>query len=75
MHPELTARLVADRTRELAADAAAHRAAAVAVPRPRSGRRLAPGYHINWSRVSLAGNDTGRPGASWAIVITGTRTR
>ena len=75
MHPELTARLAADRTRELTAKAEAHRAAAVAVPRPRSGRRLAPGYHINWSRVSLAGAESGRPGASWAIVITGTRIR
>jgi hypothetical protein len=45
------------------------------VPRPRSGRRLAPGYHINWSRIRVAATDGGRPGTSWAIVISGTRTR
>ncbi|HEX4087663.1 MAG TPA: hypothetical protein VHZ33_03040 [Trebonia sp.] len=75
MNPELTASLVAQHSRELTAEADAWRAAAVAVPRPRSGRRLAPGYHINWSRIRVAATDGGRPGTSWAIVISGTRTR
>ena len=75
MNPELSSRLVAQHTRELAAQAAAERAAAIAVRRPRSGRRLAPGYHVSWSRVSLALSEGGRPRASWAIVISGTRSR
>jgi hypothetical protein len=75
MNPELTTSLIAEHTRELTAQADAHRAAAVAVPRPRSGRRLAPGYHVSWSRVSLALTDGGRPRTSWAIVISGTRAR
>jgi hypothetical protein len=45
------------------------------VPRPRSGRRVAPGYHVSWSRVSLALSEGGRPRTSWAIVISGTRSR
>jgi hypothetical protein len=73
MNPELTTSLVAEHTRELTAQADAHRAA-IAVPRPRSGRR-APGYHVSWSRVSLALNDGGRRRTSWAIVISGTRAR
>ena len=75
MNPELSRSLVAQHTRELAAQAAAERAAAVAVPRPRSGRRLAPGYHVSWSRVSLALSEGGRSRTSWAIVISGTRSR
>jgi len=75
MNPELTTSLVAEHTRELSAQAAAHRAAAIAVPRPRSGRRIAPGYHLSWSRVSLALTEGGRPRTSWAIVISGTRSR
>jgi hypothetical protein len=76
MNPELYTRLAAERARELTAQAAAHRAAAIAVPRPRSGgRRLAPGYHVSWSRVSLALSEGGRPRTSWAIVISGTRSR
>ena len=75
MNPELTASLVAEHTRELNAQAGAHRAAAIAVPRPRSGRRIAPGYHLSWSRVSLALTEGGRPRTSWAIVISGTRSR
>jgi hypothetical protein len=75
MNPELTTSLVAEHRRELTAQADAHRAAAIAVPRPRSGRRLAPGYHVSWSRVSLALNDGGRRRTSWAIVISGTRAR
>jgi len=76
MNPELTASLAAEHTRELTAQADAHRAAAVAVPRPRVGRRrLAPGYHVSWSRVSLALSEGGRPRTSWAIVISGTRAR
>jgi len=76
MNPELTASLVAEHTRELTAQADAHRAAAIAVPRPRSGgRRLAPGYHVSWSRVSLALSEGGRRRTSWAIVISGTRSR
>jgi hypothetical protein len=75
MNPELTTSLVAGHTRELSAQAAAHRAAAIAVPRPRSGRRIAPGYHLSWSRVSLALTEGGRPRTSWAIVISGTRFR
>jgi hypothetical protein len=74
MNPELSSSLVAEHTRELAAQADAERAAA-AVPRPRSGRRLAPGYHVSWSRVSLALSEGGRPRTSWAIVISGTRSR
>ena len=42
MNPELTTSLIAEHTRELTAQADAHRAAAVAVPRPRSGRRSPP---------------------------------
>jgi hypothetical protein len=75
MNPELTTSLVAEHARELTAQADAHRAVAVAVPRPRSGRRLARGYHVSWSRVSLALTDGGRPRTSWAIVISGTRAR
>jgi hypothetical protein len=75
MNPELTTSLVAEHTRELTAQADAHRAAAIAVPQPRSGRRLAPGYHVSWSRVSLALSDRGRRRTSWAIVISGTRAR
>jgi hypothetical protein len=75
MNPELTTSLVAEHARELTARADAHRAAAIAVPRPRSGRRLAAGYHVSWSRVSLALTDGGRPRTSWAIVISGTRAR
>jgi hypothetical protein len=75
MNPELTTSLVAEHTRELSAQAAAHRASAIAVPRPRSGRRIAPGYHLSWSRVSLALTEGGRPRTSWAIVISGTRFR
>ncbi len=75
MNPALSASLVAQHTRELAAQADAERAAAVAVPRPRFGRRLAPGYHVSWSRVSLALPEGGRPRTSWAIVISGTRSR
>jgi hypothetical protein len=74
MNPELTTSLAAEHARELTAQADAHRAAA-AVPRLRSGRRLAPGYHVSWSRVSLALTDGGRPRTSWAIVISGTRAR
>ena len=76
MNPELTTSLAAEHIRELTAQADAHRAAAVAVPRPRSGRRrLAPGFHVSWSRVSLALSEGGRPRTSWAIVISGTRAR
>ena len=75
MNPELTTSLVAEHTRELTAQADAHRAAAVAGPRPRSGRRLAPGYRVSWSRVSLALNDGAGRRTSWAIVISGTRAR
>jgi hypothetical protein len=74
MNPELTVALAVQRSRELAAEARAHRAAASQVPRPRSVRILAPGYRINWSRVSLALTDGDRPRTSWAIVISGTRT-
>jgi hypothetical protein len=73
MNPEVTTSLAAEHARELTAQADAHRAAAV--PRPRSGRRLAPGYHVSWSRVSLRLTDGGRPRTSWAIVISGTRAR
>jgi hypothetical protein len=75
MNPELTNSLVAEHARELAAQADARRAAAVAIPRQRSGRRLASGYHVSWSRVSLALSEGGRPRTSWAIVISGTRSR
>jgi hypothetical protein len=75
MNPELSTSLVAEHARELTAQADAHRAAAIAVPRPRSGRRIAPGYHVSWSRVSLALTEGGRPRTSWAIVISGTRSR
>jgi hypothetical protein len=75
MNPELTASLVAQHTRELTAQADAERVAQIAVPRPRSGRRVAPGYHVSWSRVSLALSEGGRPRTSWAIVISGTRSR
>ena len=75
MNPELTTSLVAEHTRELTAQADAHRAAAIAVPRPRSGRRLVPGYHVSWSRVSLALSDGAGRRTSWAIVISGTRAR
>jgi hypothetical protein len=74
VNPELTTSLAAEHARALTAQATAHRAAA-AVPRPRSGLRLAPGYHVSWSRVSLALTDGGRPRTSWAIVISGTRAR
>jgi hypothetical protein len=76
MNPELSASLAADHIRELTAQADARHAAAIAVPRPRSGgRRLAPGYRVSWSRVSLALSEGGRPRTSWAIVISGTRSR
>jgi hypothetical protein len=75
MNPELSASLVAEHARELTAQADAHRAAAIAVPRPRSGRRVAPGYHLSWSHVSLALTEGGRRRTSWAIVISGTRSR
>jgi hypothetical protein len=75
MNPELSTSLVAERARELTAQADAHRVAAIAVPRPRSGRRIFPGYHLSWSRVSLALTDGGRPRTSWVIVISGTRSR
>jgi hypothetical protein len=76
MNPELSASLVAEHARELTAQADAHRAASIAVPRPRSGgRRLAPRYHVSWSRVNLALSEGGRPRTSWAIVISGTRAR
>jgi hypothetical protein len=75
MNPQLTSRLVAEHARELTAEADAHRAAEIAQPRPRSGRRLAPGYHVSWSRVNLALPEGGRPRTSWAIVISGTRAR
>jgi hypothetical protein len=76
MNPELSASLAAEHIRELTAQADARHAAAVAVPRPRSGgRRLAPGYRVSWSRVSLALTEGGRPRTSWAIVISGTRSR
>ena len=76
MNPELSASLAAERIRDLTAQADARHAAAIAVPRPRSGgRRRAPGYHVSWSRVSLALSEGGRPRTSWAIVISGTRSR
>jgi hypothetical protein len=76
MNPELSASLAAEHIRDLTAQADARHAAAIAVPRPRSGgRRLAPGYRVSWSRVSLALSDGGRPRTSWAIVISGTRSR
>jgi hypothetical protein len=77
MNPELSAGLVAEHARQLTAEADAHRAASVAVPRPRTGggRRLAAGYRVSWSRVSLALPEGGRPRTSWAIVISGTRAR
>ena len=76
MNPELSASLAAEHVRELTAQADARHAAAIAVPRPRSGgRRLAPGYRVSWSRVSLALSEGGRPRTSWAIVISGTRSR
>ena len=76
MNPELSARLAAEHIRDLTAQADARHAAAIAVPRPRSGgRRLAPGYRVSWSRVSLALSEGGRPRTSWAIVISGTRSR
>jgi hypothetical protein len=76
MNPELSASLAAEHIRELTAQADARHAAAIAVPRPRSGgRRLAPGYRVSWSRVSLALTEGGRPRTSWAIVISGTRSR
>ena len=76
MNPELSASLAADHIRELTAQADARHAAAIAVPRPRpGGRRLAPGYRVSWSRVSLALSEGGRPRTSWAIVISGTRSR
>ena len=37
--------------------------------------RIAPGYHLSWSRVSLALTEGGRRRTSWAIVISGTRSR
>ena len=76
MNPELSASLAAEHIRELTAQADARHAAAIAVPRPRSGgRRLAPGYRVSWSRVSLALSEGGRPRTLWAIVISGTRSR
>jgi hypothetical protein len=76
MNPELSASLAAEHIRDLSAQADARHAAAIAVPRPRSGgRRLAPGYRVSWSRVSLALPEGGRPRTSWAIVISGTRSR
>jgi hypothetical protein len=76
MNPELSASLAAEHIRDLTAQADARHAAAIAVPRPRSGgRRLAPGYRVSWSRVSLALTEGGRPRTSWAIVISGTRSR
>jgi len=75
MNPDLTTSLVAAHARELTAEADAHRAAQIAVPRPRSGRRLAPGFHVSWSRVSLALPEGAGPRTSWAIVISGTRSR
>jgi hypothetical protein len=76
MNPELSASLAAEHIRDLTAQADARHAAAIAVPRPRSGgRRLAPGYRVSWSRVSLALSEGGRPRTSWAIVISGTRSR
>ena len=76
MNPELSASLAAEHIRDLTAQADARHAAATAVPRPRSGgRRLAPGYRVSWSRVSLALSEGGRPRTSWAIVISGTRSR
>jgi hypothetical protein len=76
MNPELSASLAAEHIRELTAQADARHAAAIAVPRPRSGgRRLAPRYRVSWSRVSLALSEGGRPRTSWAIVISGTRSR
>lgn len=76
MNPELSASLAAEHIRDLTAQADARHAAAIAVPRPRSGgRRLAPGYHVSWSRISLALSEGGRPRTSWAIVISGTRSR
>ena len=76
MNPELSASLAAEHIRELTAQADARHAAAIAWPRPRSaGRRLAPGYRVSWSRVSLALSEGGRPRTSWAIVISGTRSR
>jgi hypothetical protein len=76
MNPELSASLAAEHIRDLTAQADARHAAAIAVPRPRSGgRRLAPGYRVSWSRVSLALPEGGRPRTSWAIVISGTRPR
>jgi hypothetical protein len=76
MNPELSASLAAEHIRDLSAQADARHAAAIAVPRPRSGgRRLAPGYRVSWSRVSLALSEGGRPRTSWAIVISGTRSR
>ncbi len=76
MNPELSTSLAAEHIRDLTAEADARHAAAIAVPRPRSGgRRLAPGYHVSWSRVSLALTEGGRPRTSWAIVISGTRSR
>jgi len=76
MNPELSASLAAEHIRDLTAQADARHAAAIAVPRPRSGgRRLAAGYRVSWSRVSLALAEGGRPRTSWAIVISGTRSR
>lgn len=74
MNPELTVALAAQHSRELTHEARAHRATAIPLPRPRSGRILAPGYHINWSRVSVALTDGDRPRTSWAIVLSGTGT-
>ena len=76
MNPELSASLVAEHTRELTAQADARpRRGDRGAPAPVRGRRLAPGYHVSWSRVSLALTEGGRPRTSWAIVISGTRSR
>jgi hypothetical protein len=75
MNPELTTTLATQRSREMTAQAAGHRALARQARPRRSGRRLVAPYRVTWTRVRLALSDGGRPRTSWTIVISATRSR
>lgn len=69
MNAEMYGALATQRTRDLTAEAARRKAAAV-LPAP---RRRVPRWRVNWSRTTLApAGAAGRPGRSWVIIISAT---
>jgi hypothetical protein len=71
MHPELI-RSVADQQRRELTSRAVPLQARKSRSRSRAPRRLVPGYHVTWTRMSLAPAGAGRR-RSWVIVISATR--